>query len=338
MDANSNANEGIAVSSRVRLARNVAGLPFPLRVKDGKPYENLIDQVYNAIKPIDKFKVYKISELSETETESLVEKHLISRDLMKSKVGAAIINASETVSIMVNEEDHIRAQCMQSGFSLDAAYDVIDKIDDILSQKIPIAFDAELGYLTSWPTNLGTGLRASVMLFLPATTITNAMPSLVDTLSKIGLTVRGVYGEGSSASGYLYQVSNQISLGVTERDILNNVKAAVGKICNAEKQAREILMKRNALDIEDRVKRAYGVITNCAKLSSDEFMQLISDIKLGAYLKILKVDDVEALDAVMAKCQPANLMLACGKKLTPTERDVQRAKLAAGEVATLVQK
>lgn len=328
--------QGIVVSSRVRLARNVVGIPFPSKKREQKPYDTLINQVYSALSKAGKFEIYKMANLQPAEAEALKEKHLISSDLIAAKAGAALINADESISVMVNEEDHIRAQSIQNGFGLAAAYRELDKIDDLLSEKLPIAFDAELGYLTSCPTNLGTGMRASVMMFLPALTIDKTISSIINALPKLGLTVRGVYGEGSSATGFLYQISNQVSLGVTELDIIKNVEAAVIKICSAEKLARQNLMEKNPLEIKDRVFRAYGILTNCARLTTGEFMTLISEVKLGAYLKIVNVSDIRTIDEVIDKCQPANIVVASQKQLSPTERDIYRAEYVAKALKSIV--
>ncbi|MDD4002670.1 MAG: protein arginine kinase [Clostridia bacterium] len=328
--------DNIAVTSRVRLARNINGYVFPVK-KGAKRLEEIIKPVNNELSKIGKFKLYLMSG-NQTEALALKEKHLISADLIKSAAGAAVISEDESVSVMINEEDHIRQQCVLKGYNLEKAYKTLNKIDDLLSKKMSFAFDDKLGYLTSCPTNLGTGMRASVMLFLPAVTLNKSINAIINAVNKIGITVRGVYGEGSNAEGYMYQVSNQVSLGLTEYDIIKNVETTVFQICEAEQSARKKMLESNALEIKDIVFRAYGILTNCVKISSAEFMKLISNIKLGAALSIIKVSNVYKISELIVKVQPANITLAAGRALSAEERDIYRADCAAKLLDEIVDK
>jgi protein arginine kinase len=336
-DINSLVNN-IAVSSRVRLARNINGYVFPIRTGTERLSE-IIKPVYNELSKIGSFKLYLMNGGNPVEAHALKEKHLISADLIENKAsGAAIISDDETVSVMVNEEDHIREQCMLKGYNLIGAYNNLDKIDDLLSKKLSFAFDKELGYLTSCPTNLGTGMRASVMLFLPALTFNNSINTIINAVGKVGITVRGVYGEGSNAEGYMYQVSNQVSLGLTELDIIKNVETTVLKICESEQTARKNMLEGDPFGVKDMVYRAYGILTNCVKINSAEFMKLIANIKLGVALNLIKINDNYVLDDLIVKVQPANISLAAGRSLTPDERDVYRADCCYKLLNELVDK
>ena len=320
----------VVVSSRVRLARNIAGLPFPRRMKynDERIYKELLPSIENAIGNSFKYKHYVMATTSDIEKEALMEKHLISRDLIRnSALGRAIISDDNTMSIMINEEDHIRAQCLLPGFNLEEAYKRIDAFDDALSKNIAIAFDEKLGYLTSCPTNLGTGMRASAMMFLPALTLLGSVDTFSSTASKLGLTIRGVYGEGSDADGYLYQVSNEVSLGITEKDILRRVDTFVRRIAENELAARDILIKREGTHIIDKICRAYGILTNAYMIDHDECMSLLSLLKLGVGAHIIKDIEMSKLNDITSNIGVGAICLEAGKALGAEERDIERAKI-----------
>jgi len=328
----------VAVSSRVRLARNINGYTFPVKAGAERLAE-IIKPVYNELSKIGNFKLYLMKDKNSVEAHALKEEHLISADLIQNTTsGAAIISDDKTISVMVNEEDHIREQCLLRGFNLMAAYNNIDRIDDILSKKLSFAFDKELGYLTSCPTNVGTGMRASVMLFLPAITMNNSINAIINAVGKMGMTIRGVYGEGSDAEGYMYQVSNQVSLGLSEFDIIKNVEGAVLKICEAEQNARKQMLENDPYGVKDMVYRAYGILTSCIKINSAEFMKLIAYIKLGAALGLLRINDEHVLDELINKMQPANITLAAGRNLSANERNIYRADCCAKLLGELVDK
>ena len=324
-------SEGTVVSTRVRLARNLEGYPFPSHLKSEKQAKEIIRLVSSGFSRLDEFKLYYMDAVDDENAVCLMENHLISPMLIKNKrFSAALINTQENVSIMINEEDHLREQCIVKGFDLPLAYDTMNGIDNRIGKSMKFAFDEQFGFLTACPTNLGTGLRASVMLFLPALTVNGVMPRVIRSISRLGLTVRGVYGEGSDAEGYMYQISNEVTLGVTEEEILTQVKEAVLKICELEEaERRNLIQGSSALEIQDECLRAYGILTNCAKISTREFVSLTAKVKLGACLGYINIDDVSAIDDLVIKLTPSNITAAAGKQLTALERDVYRAQYCA---------
>lgn len=329
--------EGTVVSTRIRLARNLEGYPFPSHLKSEKQAKEIIRQVSSGISGFDEFTLHYMDAISDEQAVGLMENHLISPKLIKNKrYAAALINAEESVAIMINEEDHLREQCFVKGLDLRLAYDTMSEIDNRIGGGMKFAFDEQLGYLTACPTNLGTGLRASVMLFLPALTVNGLIQNVVRSISRLGLTVRGVYGEGSEAEGYMYQISNEVTLGVSEDEILTQVEGVVGKVCQLEEAERRNLMRgASALDVRDECMRAYGILTNCAKLSTREFVKLCAKVKLGSCLGYLKITDVSKIDDLVVKLRPSNINAAAGKSLTPPERDVYRAKFCAKELKNI---
>ena len=319
------------ISTRVRLARNLEGYPFPSHLKSEKQAKEIIRLVSSGFSRLDEFKLYYMDAVDDENAVCLMENHLISPMLIKNKrFSAALINTQENVSIMINEEDHLREQCIVKGFDLPLAYDTMNGIDNRIGKSMKFACDEQFGFLTACPTNLGTGLRASVMLFLPALTVNGVMPRVIRSISRLGLTVRGVYGEGSDAEGYMYQISNEVTLGVTEEEILTQVKEAVLKICELEEaERRNLIQGSSALEIQDECLRAYGILTNCAKISTREFVSLTAKVKLGACLGYINIDDVSAIDDLVIKLTPSNITAAAGKQLTALERDVYRAQYCA---------
>lgn len=319
------------VSTRVRLARNLEGYPFPYHLKDEKQAKEIIRLVTSALSRLDEFKLYYMDGISDAEALSLKENHLISPNLIKTrKYSAALINREENVSVMINEEDHLREQCIVKGYDLQLAYDTMSEIDNCIAKSMKFAYDEQLGFLTACPTNLGTGLRASVMLFLPALSINGLMPKVIKSISRLGLTVRGNYGEGSQAEGYLYQISNEVTLGVTEEYILSQVEEVVEKVCALEDAQRQNLKNgASALDIQDDCLRSYGVLTNCAKLTTEELIRYSSSVKLGACLGYINLDDVASIDELCVKMRPSNINAAAERELTAVERDVYRAQFTA---------
>lgn len=324
------------ISTRIRLARNVDGLPFPHKLGE-MPARQVIDKVAQALMPVDKFTRFDMSGVSRLEGTILQEKHLISPDLLESPCGAVLINADETVSVMVNEEDHIREQVIMQGLSLDQAYDRVNAIDDILSKNIKFSFSRRFGYITSCATNLGTGMRASVMMFLPALTMTNMMDACINDVGRLNMTVRGVYGEGSKADGYLYQISNQYTLGVKEAEILDSVKGAINHILESELRARQIL-KRDEPELKDKIYRAWGVAENAYKLSTGEAMQLLAMVRLGGYYGYIDIKNNGELQKLITNCQPANMQWLGGKNMSTDERDIMRARYVSSTLGSIAAK
>ncbi len=330
-------NDHTIVSTRIRLARNVDGLPFPHKMGE-MPARQITDGVERALKPVDKFTRYDMNKISQLDGTILQEKHLISPDLLSdSPFGAVLISADENVSIMINEEDHIREQVILPGLALDQAYDRVNKIDDVLSGSIKFAYSERFGYLTSCATNLGTGMRASVMMFLPALTLKGMMDACINDVGRLNMTVRGVYGEGSKSEGYLYQISNQRSLGITENDIIDSVKSVINHIVEAELRARQLL-KRNEPELKDKIFRAWGIACNAYKLSTGEAMQMLAMIRLGAYYGYFSISDQSDFQSLITHCQPANMQKLSNKNISVDERDILRARYVANTLKTIVQK
>ncbi len=333
-------SDGTLVSTRIRLARNVEGYPFPSHLKDEKQAKEIIRTVSSALSRIDdfNFQLKYMDTISEREADSLKENHLISPGLVeRRRTGAALISSDGSVSVMINEEDHLREQCIVKGMRLKKAYDTISDIDSRIGRSIKFSYDEQLGYLTACPTNLGTGLRASVMLFLPALTINGSMREVVRSISRLGLTVRGVYGEGSDAEGYMYQISNEVTLGVTEEEIISEVQSIARKLCDLETAERGKLKKgKKQLAVKDKCLRAYGIATNCAILSSDELTTLAADIKLGACLGYINIKNVNQVDELVIQMQPCNIKeRANNDNITPEERDIYRAEQVSARLKKL---
>ena len=318
--------EGNIVMTRVRLARNVVDYPF--RIKNVDLAKDLVKKVNRALVRSDTFDLLFIDNFNDVKLESMKERHLISQNLIDNReFSAVLINQDQSVSVMINEEDHIRAQCFMRGLRLREAYDRICKIDDDLSKNLDIAYDQTFGYLTACPSNLGTGMRASVMLFLPALTESGYIADMISEMSSRGLTVRGLYGEGSQAEGYMYQVSNEVTLGVSEEDIIESVELAVSQICQAEYDYMKMNFKNNELLTMDRAKKSFGVLTNAVMLSYKEFLSHIAQVKLGAMLGVMDIQDISAIDELIVDVRPANVCEQYGKSLSKTNRDLFRAEI-----------
>ena len=331
--------DGTIVSTRIRLARNLEGYPFPSHLKDEKQAKEIIRLISSGLNKLDDFMLYYMDGITESQANFLKENHLISPALIaKKKSGAALINEDESISVMINEEDHLREQCIVKGLHLKKAYDKISDIDNKIGNSIKFAYDEQLGYLTACPTNLGTGLRASVMLFLPALTLNGSMREVIRSISRQWLTVRGVYGEGSEAEGYMYQVSNEVTLGYSEGEIISRVEEIVRKICEIEAAERgKLKTGENKLIVKDKCMRAYGILTNCVVLSSSELFKLAADIKLGACLGYIPIADISAIDEIVARMQPYNITRSAGRELPASDRDAYRAEYTAEHLKKLIE-
>lgn len=286
----------IVVSSRIRLARNLENYVFPNKLLKTDANE-VIAEIFDVL---DKNENYKIKDLSQTVLLSLKEKHLISDMLVnRADKGALSLSHDEQVCIMINEEEHIREQCILKGLNLSEALDRLNEVDDLLLEKLPIAYSSEYGFLTACPTNLGTGMRASVMLFLPALIISNSFDGITQVLSKIGLTVRGNYGEGSESEGFVIQVSNSQTLGLDEQQIISNVETAVLKICEKEELARQELLETNYDQLKDKVLRCYGILKYAYKIDEHEAIKLLSQLKFGVSLGLIENLNIESIDKLL---------------------------------------
>lgn len=322
----------IVFSSRIRIARNLRQQPFPM-LATNQQSQQVMEQLTavareGKLNQIGKFDTINLSDLSELERRVLVEKHLISPALAnESRSGALILSENESVSIMINEEDHLRIQCLYPGFQIQEAWSLASRIDDVFEEAADYAFDEKRGYLTSCPTNVGTGIRASVMMHLPALVMSQQINRILSAVTQVGLAVRGLYGEGSEAIGNLFQISNQITLGQSENEIISNLYSVVRQIIEHEKAARERLMADSRLRIEDRVKRSYGILSYAAIMDSKESAQRLSDVRLGIDLGLIRQVSPQVMNELMVMTQPGFLQQAFDEKMNPDQRDVRRAEL-----------
>lgn len=330
-------------STRIRFARNLRGYAFPHLLSAGKAQE-IAQKVRVALRQLDNYKEYDIGQLSKDETELLVEKHLISPALAKKKTGVAFVYCDESalqddeISVMVNEEDHLREQYIMKGYDLYNAYDRLSGIDDTLSSALPFAFDEKLGYLTACPSNLGTGLRASVMMFLPGLSKYGKMREILPNLKKNGLTVRGFFGEGTTAEGYSYQVSNERTLGISESDILGHMEEVALSLTELEIRHLEKMKKEGGVQLKDTCLRAYGTLLNCAVLSWKEFSRLIDDVRLGTALGYFETNDFVAFINFLYNMRP--LSFRCGNHVTGNEEEcnAKRAEIVGKILPDLVKR
>lgn len=325
-------NNSVVISTRVRLARNLSDFPFPCKLNaQGKA--QVAQKVKEAISESnsylkDQFTFIDLDRLSREERVALVEEHIASPEFIGDVQGRALlITKDRKISIMVNEEDHLRIQVLENGLALEQAYDTADKVDTFLDASLAFAFDKKLGYLTQCPTNLGTGMRASVMLHLPALQKTRAVGRIAGNLSKLGLTIRGIYGEGSEPKGAMYQLSNQVTLGISEKAAVENLKNITAQLVNQEKIARERLFE--SIETEDAVSRSLGVLKYAKSISHEEAMQLLSNVRFGVVAGKIQDVSLQSIDTLFTEIQPAVLMVRQNKKLTPQQRDMQRAELIA---------
>ncbi len=314
----------VVVSSRVRIARNIAGKKFVSTASD-EELKDVLMTIKNSNIDSD-LHFINLSDLDELMKNSLVEKRVISRDLLEMKETGILLNDTEDISIMINEEDHLRIQVMKPGFNLDEALSDAIRVDEKISSKIDYAYNDKYGFLTACPTNLGTGLRASVMLHLPALRLTGKIEKVLEVVNKVNLDVRGVYGEGTEAIGDLYQVSNKISLGVTEEEIVENVKLIVQKLIEQERKAREYL-KNQGETFEDKISRTYGNLVYARKMTYSECAKIISIVRLGISMGIITEIDNKKLNKISILTKPATLQKYLKKELSAEERDIERAKV-----------
>ncbi|ADL11681.1 protein arginine kinase [Acetohalobium arabaticum] len=320
----------VVISSRIRLARNLMELSFPNHASD-KEARKVIDKVEELLAEKESeldFKLLDLETIPTLEKKVMVEKHLISPEHAEpGQHKGLILTDDESVSIMINEEDHIRIQILFSGLQLEEAWDLGDQVDDYLESKLNFAFNEEYGYLTTCPTNAGTGMRASVMVHLPALNLSNQINDVLRAISQLGLAVRGLYGEGTEALGNIYQISNQVTLGPSEEEIIENLQGVIKQIINQERNARKRLMKENKIELKDRIYRSYAVLKYARKISSKEAMKLLSDVKLGVDLGI--IDDVSAsiFNELMVLISSPALQRLEEKDLNSSQRDEKRADL-----------
>lgn len=327
----------IVFSSRIRLARNIAGIPFPSRAAAAFK-QKVLQTVSNTYPGVDELKsctFINMEQLSSLERQLLLERHLVSREhTIPDKSKGLIVSGNEEISLMINEEDHLRIQVIAAGLDLKRCWKVLDGVDNGLSRKIDFSFRPDWGYLTACPTNVGTALRASCMLHLPALIFTKRINKILELLSRIAFTIRGLFGEGTQALGNFFQISNQVSLGLSEEELMSNLTGVVNQIKVQELDARSVLLRKYRPKLEDSVWRALGILRNARLINSKEALGHLSVLSLGLDLGIIKDTDFagrnfnrEAINALLVMIQPAHLQKIEGKSLSEKERDHTRAEI-----------
>lgn len=318
---------GTVISSRVRLARNVKEMPFPCLASE-KETNSVLTLINDKLAGMEKFSDFTcrlMEKLSVLERQSLVEKHLVSPYLARESLhGAVMLRHDEAVSIMINEEDHLRTQVILPALQLEEAWREANRLDDIIETAVDFAFDERYGYLTTCPTNLGTGLRASVMMHLPALIMTGQINRLLGALSQVGLVVRGLYGEGTEIVGNLVQLSNQMTLGYTEEEIVSNLYSVTRQVIEQEQDARQTLLDKTRARLSDSAWRAMGLLQYAQIMSSQEAMQLISDLRLGFDLGLIKSVDHKLLNELLVLIRPGCLQMLAGRELDHAQRNLER--------------
>ncbi len=330
----------IVVSSRIRLARNLRAFHFP-----GWGGEEACSQVWATLKPIltdvkamPECLSMEMNDINQLDKMVLFERHLISRELSEKGKGSGLVVAlDEQMSVMVNEEDHLRIQVINPGLELIEAWERIDALDSEIEARVDYAYDPRLGYLTACPSNVGTGMRASVMVHVPALVLLEEISPIIKGLGKIGLAVRGLGGEGSDASGNMFQISNQITLGEEEMQVVGNLHEIVREIVEHEKNARKRLMQKKGVIVRDHVGRAYGILSNAHILSSKDALDMISGLRLGVDLGLLPGLTPSVLDELTLLIRPGHLQKIETKLLKVRERDVSRAKLVRSKLADIAK-
>jgi len=319
----------IVISSRIRLARNLAEFPFISRASqaDRTEIENTLRDRVLEVQQSGELEYVNVNELKVIDRQFLVERQLISREHAESEGARGVaIARNEQVSLMINEEDHLRIQVMHSGLDLEAAWNQINEIDSLLAERVNFAYHPKLGFLTACPTNVGTGVRVSVMLHLPALVITRQIDKVFRSLQKISLAVRGLYGEGSQAMGDFYQISNQITLGETELDLVKQVGDIVPYLIAYERRARDVLVRESHENLHDKVSRAYGILRTAQTISSEETMHLLSSVRMGVNLGLIEDLQIPLLNELFIHTQPAHLQKLRGIELDTADRNIERAR------------
>jgi len=323
-------HDRIVMSSRVRLARNLRDFSFPGWAKKPervKVLETVLPAVSALPEMSDAF-VEAMDNLTALDKQLLVERHLISREHAAKNVGSGlVVNRAETFSVMINEEDHLRMQALRPGFQTREAWQAIDRLDSALEKKLNFAFDNELGYLTACPTNLGTGMRVSAMLHLPGLVLSEQINPIVQSVNKLGLAVRGLYGEGTEALGNVFQVSNQMTLGESETVIVERLEKVLAQIIEHEENARQTLMEKKPKVVQNHIGRAYGILANARSISSKETMNLLSFLRLGVDMDSFPGTERSLVDELFLVTQPAHLQKRISDKLSAEERDLIRADM-----------
>ena len=318
----------IVISSRIRLARNVTAFPFLSRanLRQRKEVESLLRETIAKTEITKELSYVNLNTATTVDKLLLVERHLISKEHAEGDGERGVaFGKTETISLMINEEDHLRIQVIRAGFELKNTWAVIDEIDNCLSEKLNFAFSSRFGYLTACPTNVGTGMRASVMLHLPALGMTKHIEKVFNAVGKLGLVVRGLYGEGTKVSGDLYQISNQFTLGKTENEILSIIESVIPRITSYERMARKALVLESKEQLEDRVWRSYGMLKTARMITSEEILQLLSQVRMGVNLGLINDIEMKTLNELFILTLPGHLQKLQGCELDSTQRNIIRA-------------
>ena len=328
-------NSDIVISSRIRLARNLSKFPFPhwAKKEDNEEVLALTKSAFEKTEELNDSLYLRLDNLDSVDKQLLVERHLMSNEqAIRSNQKALLVNPDENIAIMVNEEDHLRIQAMESGFDLDGTWAVINALDNHLSMYLDFAFKRDWGYLTACSTNTGTGMRGSIMLHLPALVMTRQINRVLEAIAKLSFTARGLYGEGTQATGNFFQISNQVSLGSKEEEILGNIKGVIKQIIEQEERARDALLSEHREMLEDRVWRSYGTLKNAHIITSNETVELLSMLRLGSDLEIVTDVERSLINELFILTQPAHLQKLENKKLSSNERDVKRAQIIRSKI------
>jgi protein arginine kinase len=328
-------HDRIVMSSRVRLARNLRNFAFPGWAKKMERMK-ILETVRPAVECLPEMKdsfSEGMDNLGALDKQILVERHLISREHAAKSVGSGLVlNREESFSVMINEEDHLRMQALRPGFQIREAWTEIDRLDSALEKKLEYAFDGELGYLTACPTNLGTGIRVSAMLHLPGLVLSEQINPIIQSVNKLGLAVRGLYGEGTEALGNVFQVSNQMTLGESETIIVERLEKVMSQIIEHEENARQTLLEKKPKVVFNHIGRAYGILANAHSISSKEAMNLLSLMRLGVDLGLFSGGERPLVDELFLTTQPAHLQKQFSDKLSAEERDIIRADMVRGRL------
>ncbi|MBF0494822.1 MAG: protein arginine kinase [Candidatus Omnitrophica bacterium] len=320
----------IVISTRLRIARNIDGFSFP-HWADNKVKEEIFEKIFSALREnifLKESLFLRLKDVPAMDRDFLVERHLMSKEHAKDLEGKGlVVDSREIISIMVNEEDHLRSQVIMSGFNLAETWRMVDSLDTEIGKKLKYAYSSRFGYLTSCPTNTGTGLRASLMMHLPALEMTGQIENVYEAISKLGLTIRGFYGEGSEAEGNFYQISNQVSLGHSEIDILNGIEKVINKIIDREEETRRYLLDKKKRETTDGIFRSFGTLKNARIITSRELVKLLSSVRMGIDLKVIDGLRLQTVNEMLLFMQPAHLQKKHNVKLDSSERDIKRADL-----------
>jgi len=328
--------DDVVLSTRVRLARNVPGYPFLSKAspREIARTEEILRAKIQACEALRALHYYRLDQLDPLLRQLLVERHLIGKEFAAAQwVRGVAFDMDESLSVMVNEEDHLRMQAVFGGLQLERAFEAVNRVDDALAQVVPYAFSADYGYLTACPTNTGTGMRASTLMHLPAVIMTRRMDGVIELCRRFNLVLRGLYGEGTHGSGDLYQLSNRCSLGLTEQEILRQVAEGTGEVMAMEREARHGLMEEHERELRGRIERALELLTQAAAISSEEALYLLSQVRMGVYTGVLKQVGVRALNELVLLTLPAHLQTIEGRRVGRLKRNELRAGLLKQKLA-----